>query len=769
MLEGFGPYLIESVLAQVLQAVSGISIFGIDPFAGLATWATNLQDSANTALETAEGAQSTATTASTTSTNIISTVISAFGGSGSGLSGLASSLLAIPQTVVSGLSGIFGFANIGSALEGLAGGILSGFGGGGSGVAAVSNAATAVTNTATSAVTVAQGATTALAQRAVTKTFSDAGDPTGDAVFSFMSLMGTVPTYVAVTPGTPVIGYITTPDAGIKESIYWYAKDGVTTGLTGIYLTVYEVNTATGVCTGMYTTPNILSAVTGITGFVYSNLPTADFFTSAQGNWYAVEMEVTGAPGATYSVVGMPNHWAAASPVPVFPQSMGGTRTQPPLTASYDATGAGGDKNTQTTSTVTETELHTAAAGAYVTTFVQALTNDFGGVAGVTATYGGDAMTALGNVALGAGYGSLYVFGFVVPSAMGGVAETVSATATANSGDVNAVVLNSVSYDNIAAASTVTSVTGDSASVSVGATVVTDGIAVCGIGFVGPAIAVSASAFKANGTAETPRYLHNVTTTTATDTGLLIGDAPNVGAFDFTATLSGTAQWGAITVVLEPAYSPTVPATVTPVYSNNVPGFGLSGSAGPAQHAPATTPYAAHGTYTYTVPDWMVSGDFFDIVIVAAAGGGQAGGLSFGSFGDGGPAGTWFAITLQYGVDAPLSTTEFTIVVGEGGPGGTAGGGGSAGATTTVTITGYSGNPITVAGAAGGTGLGGDNAGGSPGTEMFGVNPLPYNGGAVQTTSGAAGNTPGGAGAGGGLGQNGGAGADAGVWVTAYQ
>jgi len=59
-LEAIGTYLIDSILAKVLLAVSGISVFGIHPFAGLANCANNLMTQATNALANATNAQGSA-------------------------------------------------------------------------------------------------------------------------------------------------------------------------------------------------------------------------------------------------------------------------------------------------------------------------------------------------------------------------------------------------------------------------------------------------------------------------------------------------------------------------------------------------------------------------------------------------------------------------------------------------------------------------------------------------------------------------------------
>jgi hypothetical protein len=58
--EAWGTALIDGVLAEVLLAIAGITIFGQKPFAGLANWAAALQAQASAALSSAANAQGSA-------------------------------------------------------------------------------------------------------------------------------------------------------------------------------------------------------------------------------------------------------------------------------------------------------------------------------------------------------------------------------------------------------------------------------------------------------------------------------------------------------------------------------------------------------------------------------------------------------------------------------------------------------------------------------------------------------------------------------------
>jgi hypothetical protein len=190
-------------------------------------------------------------------------------------------------------------------------------------------------------------------------------------------------------------------------------------------------------------------------------------------------------------------------------------------------------------------------------------------------------------------------------------------------------------------------------------------------------------------------------------------------------------------VALTPAIIPAPSAISGPAYSPNVPWFALTGSAGSSEHSPETSSYATAGTFTYTVPSWKVSGDFFDIALVGGGAGSAWSGAGFG-----GGAGSWTAITLQYGVDIPTGTTAFTVTVGAGGtPGTVSVDNGTPGGSGSVAIKGYASTPLTAAGGAIGTGFTSQN-GGSPGNQT--LNGTTYYGGAVQTVANSAGHAPGG-------------------------
>ncbi|TDH57557.1 hypothetical protein E2F47_01960 [Mycobacterium eburneum] len=79
-IEAFGVAIMDEFLAQVLLAVANIQVFGQKPFAGLQTWAQQLEQQASNALATANGAQTTANTANTNASSALSQLQSLISG-----------------------------------------------------------------------------------------------------------------------------------------------------------------------------------------------------------------------------------------------------------------------------------------------------------------------------------------------------------------------------------------------------------------------------------------------------------------------------------------------------------------------------------------------------------------------------------------------------------------------------------------------------------------------------------------------------------------
>jgi hypothetical protein len=561
-MEAIGTYLIDSILAKVLLALSGITVFGIHPFAGLATWANNLETAANNALTNAATAQTTASTANTNATGALAKIEDFLSGlakttmsdaaafintietdASQAATDIANFLTGLEKTTMADaaafVNGIETFGQ--NILDGLWQAFTGLFGIGKS-TALLSNAASQTNAAAQNAKELALINSGTLANAAVAKPSYLGVDASADAVFPVSQISGSSPTTVALTSTTSVIGFIGTPDGGIKESVIWLGE--TTTNITGFYVNIYSLNTSTGTLNLSYASSNIIGQVSNGLTWNYFDLPPANYITAAQSNWYAVELAVTGT--GTYQVVGIPSHWLPTNSN-VYPKGLAASRT----------------------------------------------------------TSGGA----------------------------------------------------------------------------------------------------------------------------------------------------------------------TAPSTISsPIYSSNVPWLALGGSAGISQQVPVLTEYAAAGTYTYTLPAWMISGDKIDIAALGGGGGGQKGSV-LGIRGSGGVGGMWAApVTLTYGVDIPTTVTTIAVTVGSGGAGGSSGSGhGSAGSASTVTVTGY--GTINAAGGVGGStaALGGSITGASPGNKTF--NGITYYGGAASGQVGATGQAPGGAGAGGNgiLFGPGGNGADGAVWITAHQ
>jgi hypothetical protein len=190
----------------------------------------------------------------------------------------------------------------------------------------------------------------------------------------------------------------------------------------------------------------------------------------------------------------------------------------------------------------------------------------------------------------------------------------------------------------------------------------------------------------------------------------------------------------------------------------------LSAEAGFPENKPDRQEYDNAGTYTYAIPYWC---DTIDIVLLGGGGGGVYGEFNVGA---GGVGGSWKAITVQRGSDIPWAATAITVVVGQGGAGGSLATpqGGPGGDTTASWDT----SPgTTTETAPGGLNAAAPDLTGTapdPGSETAGQATL--NAGAAQPTSGAAGNAPGGGGAGSSNGlQPGGSGADGSAVLVARQ
>lgn len=208
--------------------------------------------------------------------------------------------------------------------------------------------------------------------------------------------------------------------------------------------------------------------------------------------------------------------------------------------------------------------------------------------------------------------------------------------------------------------------------------------------------------------------------------------------------------------------SPGTISSGSVVYSTDIPFMGFGVDSGNGFHAPATISFATAGSGTYAIPPWA---KFIDLIFMGGGGSSSSGGFPFsGTNGQGGTGGSWNAVTVQMGVDIPLTTTDINYTVGSGGVAAFSGTG-SSGTDTVATATGWSGGLTAAGGVAGnitGFGLGPSYGAGN---ETFAG--TTYYGGGIQTTASQPGISPGGGAAGGTSGYPGGNGADGVAWFVA--
>ncbi|QFG11522.1 hypothetical protein PBI_MAMINIAINA_8 [Mycobacterium phage Maminiaina] len=161
------------------------------------------------------------------------------------------------------------------------------------------------------------------------------------------------------------------------------------------------------------------------------------------------------------------------------------------------------------------------------------------------------------------------------------------------------------------------------------------------------------------------------------------------------------------------------------------------------EYTAVRTDFTTPGAYTYNIPANCL---WIDIVLVGAGGGGR-GMPNFGTWGQGGRAGSWALATLRRGVNIPWNITQITGVVGDGGAGSAAGflpADGSPGGNTTAT---YSGGPVlTAAGGIGGQGGIIDPGGQAVSPASQTLNGQVYTGGGLTSGGASAAGVPGGGG-----------------------
>jgi hypothetical protein len=230
----------------------------------------------------------------------------------------------IPQLLFGSVGGTLGQGDIGSATTGIVDSIFSGLTGlfsTGSSLGNIANSLGSLVGLSTNAAGLAQTNAATTAKAAVSQPMYVGVDPSIDAVFPISNITGATPTTVNVTAGSSVIGMIGTPHGGIKEAIVWLGQ--TTTSITSMVLNVYSVNTSGGALSLIYSSPNIISAVNNALTWNYYDIPVANYITTAQGNWYAVEMQVLGT--GTYQIVGLPGHWLPTNGL-VYPKALGASR-----------------------------------------------------------------------------------------------------------------------------------------------------------------------------------------------------------------------------------------------------------------------------------------------------------------------------------------------------------------------------------------------------------------------------------------------------------
>lgn len=653
-------------------------------------------------------------------------------------------------------------------LANMAGGLanLIGFNPGSSGVIPGSTADLTQTNNAF------------IANQSVSKVLSDAIDTTADATFPINMLFNqsTLPT-CPVTQTQSLIGFITTPNGGMKESIQWIGE--TTTNITTMNFNIYSYNPVNNQLTWMFTSPNIVGLVESALSFNVYDIPISAFISASQGNIFAVEMCVTGT--GTYQVAGLTNNAALVHPT-AFPQTIGATRgSSMPQFDSY-------------TQGVTGAPL---AFGTY--TWNHNVGNNQGEVVFVAVTMfvtdadwspptcNGVAMTSLGSTTIADTTVWLYASTPGTPPPAG---ENVISWTPLNNGGTNYVaVADSFSYYNVASLSayfgTGTDFTASASTLS-GAYVLAPFSGVVGELMLG--IFGITSWDEAGGVTTVTQPTDYAATTGGTNLrgihqsgigltsgamfqSLVVGDAPGAATVPFrifTPPITGTLStlvtyWDCVGVSMIGTV-PSPPLTINPAFSNStyIPYFALGGSAGQTDYIPDPTTFAGSGVYH--APQWAT---LFDIVGFGGGGGGGGGGYT--AYGNGGGCGGHFAITVTAAQLEGFTTLNVNVGGGGGGGGGLDNGGNGGG--TSVTLP--NGTVLAACGGGGGGGSGGNGLYGQ-GEPSFTYNGNPYYGGGGGPGFQDGGGQPGGGGAGGdtyGLEGNpylGGPGGPGAVFILAY-
>jgi hypothetical protein len=312
------------------------------------------------------------------------------------------------------------------------------------------------------------------------------------------------------------------------------------------------------------------------------------------------------------------------------------------------------------------------------------------------------------------------VFGLINPPTG---AQTITIATTSNE-FYGSIVVDSVSYSNVASFGTVTTSTGTTttASITTPASAVGNRVFHMFHGYRYNANAGFTAYNQTTRTSGVAAYLGQI--------GYLLGDAPGSGsAITFSATSAALSYYGVAVELVD--LKPYIPE------ANSL-----------------LTTFSTTGAFTYTIPEWCRK---LDLILL---GGGEAGTDGTLGNGSGGQAGTWVTTTVIRGEDIPIATTTITGTVGAGGTGN----GGNGVASTAVFL--GAATSFSAAGGSGNMGLFDPNGQGA-GTQVY--NGQTYVGGAIRNVAlGSAGNAPGGGGQGGGLFGSGGDGAAGRVWILAY-
>jgi hypothetical protein len=521
------------------------------------------------------------------------------------------------QVQASAVTGAGGQTDLGSAVQSGWDQLVQAFTGGnttGNGLGQLANAAQGTASTANNAQTVAQSATMTQAQQATAKPGYMAIDATMDAVFPLSHMIAS-PTYVSVTSSAPIMGFIRTSDNISKLSVAWLGS--YTGTISTLVITVYAMNITNGQLTEIEASSNIIGSVGTALQWNYYDLASA--ITVAPGYVYGVQMSITGS--GTYSIMGLSNSTFPQNSS-VYPKALGASGVAASSIApTYDATGAGSFTNVATNSFSWSHTIGASASGILIAFMVAGATTST--VSGVEV--GSSSATLLGSETV-SGELVAYLYELLNP-------PTGTQTVTVTLSSTNYLIGNSDSYNGVSSFGTVatnSSTSSGSASVSVSSATGQT-----------PVAAIFAPSTSITSFNQTSRWNNGDTYFRGA-----FGDAAGASTVSFTASTSD--DWAAIGVSLISSVS-----IYAPIYSANVPWFGLGTSASAATpvYSPQTFEYTVGGTYTSSpVPSWA---NYVDIIAVGSGGpsGSAAGVTSYGS------AGSWAATTVTVGSGISVGAT----------------------------------------------------------------------------------------------------------------